>query len=474
MHVHHRRFMAALALLLPIALVGCQSLGGGSDAALEASGVVEAVEVRMSPEFGGRVVELLAEEGDAVSAGQALVRLDDSYLQAQRQQAQAAFEAAQAQQASAQAALDSAQASLQAAQAGVAAAQAQLDIERALARAQDLPARVQAWAFQPPAAFDLPNWYFSDEENLDAAKDAVEKAEQELQEAQEGLQNAVPESLRADLIKAEGRLAQAREAFRIAEDLRARVVVGPERREVRDAVQDWYDEAVDELDAAQKAYDELLTDEEADAVIAARARIATAEERYQAAQANYESHLTGEHALSVTAAQAMLESAQANAAYSQALVEQARAGVQQAEQGLQSAQSSLELLDLQIEKMTLYAPVDGVVLTRAAEIGELLAPGGVALTIGRLDDLKVMIYISEDQYGRIKLGDAAEVRVDSFPEETFTARVTRIADQAEYTPRNVQTKEERQTTVFAVELSVTDGHGMLKPGMPADVRFVVK
>ncbi len=94
-----------------------------------------------------------------------------------------------------------------------------------------------------------------------------------------------------------------------------------------------------------------------------------------------------------------------------------------------------------------------------------------AMTIGQLEDLTVTVYIPEDRYGRINLGDEAEVTTDSFPGMVFIAHVTRIADRAEYTPRNVQTQEERRTTVFAIELKVEDLEGDLKPGMPVDVEF---
>ena len=93
------------------------------------------------------------------------------------------------------------------------------------------------------------------------------------------------------------------------------------------------------------------------------------------------------------------------------------------------------------------------------------------MTIAQLDTLTVTVYISEDHYGEVSLGQNASLSVDSFPDETFSATVTRIADQAEYTPRNVQTKEERQTTVYAIELSVENLDGKLKPGMPVDVTF---
>jgi HlyD family secretion protein len=79
--------------------------------------------------------------------------------------------------------------------------------------------------------------------------------------------------------------------------------------------------------------------------------------------------------------------------------------------------------------------------------------------------------VPEDRYGELRVGQAALVTVDSFPDVIFQAKVVRIADQAEFTPRNVQTDEGRRTTVFAVELSIEDSSGQLKPGMPATVRF---
>ena len=85
--------------------------------------------------------------------------------------------------------------------------------------------------------------------------------------------------------------------------------------------------------------------------------------------------------------------------------------------------------------------------------------------------MPITVFVSEENYGQISLGDQAVVSVDSFPGEKFSARVVHIADRAEFTPRNVQTPEGRKTTVFAVELSVLDDNGKLKPGMPADVKF---
>ena len=129
------------------------------------------------------------------------------------------------------------------------------------------------------------------------------------------------------------------------------------------------------------------------------------------------------------------------------------------------------LVAVQLNKLQVRAPSAGVIMTRDVEPGEVVQPGVPLLTIGQLDQLTITVYLPEDRYGQVNLGDTAQVSVDSFPGQAFTARVTRIADQAEFTPRNVQTQEERSSTVYAVQLSVDDLAGKLKPGMPADVLF---
>jgi multidrug resistance efflux pump len=136
------------------------------------------------------------------------------------------------------------------------------------------------------------------------------------------------------------------------------------------------------------------------------------------------------------------------------------------------AELDLKTLDLQLEKLMIRAPLDGVVTARQIEPGEVLLAGAPALSIGELDRLTITVFLPEDRYGELRLGQEATVTVDAFPGEAFSAAVVRIADEAEFTPRNVQTEEGRRTTVFAVELAVDDETGRLKPGMPADVRFV--
>jgi HlyD family secretion protein len=117
------------------------------------------------------------------------------------------------------------------------------------------------------------------------------------------------------------------------------------------------------------------------------------------------------------------------------------------------------------------SPLAGTVLERLVEPGEFAAPGSTLLVVAPLDQLDLKIYVPENLYGRIGLRQTYPVTVDSFPGETFEGTVRFISDQAEFTPRNVQTTDSRQTTVYAVKLDLAPSGGKLKPGMPADVHL---
>jgi HlyD family secretion protein len=115
------------------------------------------------------------------------------------------------------------------------------------------------------------------------------------------------------------------------------------------------------------------------------------------------------------------------------------------------------------------SPIEGIVLERLVEPGEVASMGATIVTISNLDDLKLTVFVPEDRYGRFMLGQSCTVMVDSFPNEAFGGTVSHIADQAEFTPRNVQTVDSRKTTVFAIRFDLAPTGGKLKPGMPADV-----
>jgi multidrug resistance efflux pump len=96
------------------------------------------------------------------------------------------------------------------------------------------------------------------------------------------------------------------------------------------------------------------------------------------------------------------------------------------------------------------------------------------LTLGELDRIKLTVYVSERELGQIKVGQPVTIHIDSFPDRGFEGAVSAIADEAEFTPRNVQTQDERADTVFAVEIQILNPDHVIKPGVPADAAFDVE
>ncbi|HEY57986.1 MAG TPA: HlyD family efflux transporter periplasmic adaptor subunit [Anaerolineae bacterium] len=442
-----RMVLIALIVLVGggvVAYLGVVS-GGKGDGHLRATGTVEAQEVAVGAELTGRVAEVLVSKGQQVHAGDLLFRLDDTLLQAQRREAEAALGTARAQ--------------VEVAQANLEAARLQAQIAEQQAHLAEQRQRLAPWLDNAPADFVQPLWYFTQEERLAAAQQEVEAARQAWEQEQQSLQAVLDLASSANLTQAEERLQRARQAYLAAKAVldQAKASGDPS---LQDQAQAQFDAALDELKAAQTAYDRLLTTKAAQDVLEARARLAVARERYDAALDRWYALQTGEHALSVQAARLAVQQAEKALAQAQAAVAQ--------------AQARLDLIDRQLEKTRVLAPTDGVVTALNVDPGEVLQAGATALTLGRLDRLTITVYIPEGKYGTLRLGDKATVTVDSFPGETFEAQVVYIAQQAEYTPRNVQTKEGRTTTVYAVELQVYDPAGKLKPGMPADVDFGVR
>jgi HlyD family secretion protein len=130
-----------------------------------------------------------------------------------------------------------------------------------------------------------------------------------------------------------------------------------------------------------------------------------------------------------------------------------------AQKGVLSAQMS----DRQVE-----SPVDGVVLSKSAETGEVLAGGAALLTIGDIDRPWVRGYIGETDLGRVKLGMAADVTTDSYPGKIYKGKITFINSEAEFTPKQIQTTEERVKLVYRVKIEVENPNRELKSNMPVD------
>jgi HlyD family secretion protein len=136
------------------------------------------------------------------------------------------------------------------------------------------------------------------------------------------------------------------------------------------------------------------------------------------------------------------------------------------------AEAQLAVLEKKIDDCTVVAPADGVVTTVAAEEGEFAAAGAPLLTISKTSDVELTIYVPEGDLGRVSVGQKAELAVDAFDDRRFTGHVTYISPIAEFTPKNVQTKDDRVKQVFAVRIAVPNPDGALKAGLSADARLV--
>lgn len=138
------------------------------------------------------------------------------------------------------------------------------------------------------------------------------------------------------------------------------------------------------------------------------------------------------------------------------------------------AASRLAQAQLAADKTAVAAPEDGVVLRRLTEKGEVVKPASSLYTLLKAGELHITVYVPEANLNEVRLGRTAEIAVDAYPGDVFSGTVTHVADKAEFTPKNVQTPEERTKMVFAVKVRLTSGLDRLKPGMPADVRFVAE
>jgi len=143
--------------------------------------------------------------------------------------------------------------------------------------------------------------------------------------------------------------------------------------------------------------------------------------------------------------------------------------VAQAKAKQSSALQRLKEVEVSYRETKIYTPADGVILSRVAEEGEVVNPGQVIYTMVDLNKLYIKVYIPEPELGKVKLGQQARIYVDAYLDRYFNGTLTRVYEQAEFTPKNVETKDERVKLVFGAEVSVDNPEGLLKPGMPADV-----
>jgi len=437
---HNLLKVVSLAVVLTFLLSACATTETGK---FTASGSFSAIDTSIAPELSGKVIEVSVLEGERVTAGETLFKIDAEVSQAQYDQAAAAVSAAEA-------AVDASRG-----QAASAEAQYQLALQGALL--QDMPNRQIAWTNSLPEDYQK-SWYFNETELIEAAKTQVDSAEKALASARVELENEQKKASSKDFIAAEKRLALAQVTLTVADATLAQAQTAG-NSDLEDAAIESKDAAQAEFDSALSDYQRMLTTSVADSITLARSRVAVAQATLDNARDALLALQTGDQSLQVVAAQKASEAAAS-------VVKQAEAGLEQAKQALNMAQ-------LQLDRTTITSPVDGVVLTRNVEVGDLAVAGGTVMRVANLDTLDLVVYLPEDQYGQVNIGDEVYITVDSFAGETFKGTIIRISDEAEFTPKNVQTESGRKSTVYSVKIQVLNPDHKLKPGMPADVEFSI-
>jgi HlyD family secretion protein len=139
---------------------------------------------------------------------------------------------------------------------------------------------------------------------------------------------------------------------------------------------------------------------------------------------------------------------------------------------VRAAFAQRDIARAQLAQATVRSPLSAVVLDVAVKRGEIASAGQTLMTLGDLSRPTLVVYIPEPQIGRVKLGQKAEVTTDAFPGRTFAGTVSQVAEQAEFTPTSVQTKDQRTKLVYGVTIRLTNPGRMLKPGMPADAALI--
>jgi multidrug resistance efflux pump len=383
--------------------------------ALVGSGSIEAETVAITAELGGRIIELKVDEGDEVTAGQILVELDKAGLLAQKTQLEAAISTAKAnlELVSAPArSEDIAAAQAQLSQAKVARDGAKLSWERAkelVNNPHKLTARINQTQAQVTVA----------ERNLEMAQVQLKRMDIQAEAASRNQSN------HAALVQNEAAQHQLQAAQ-----------VGIEMAEVA-------------LNGTKRQVEHLIQMRNQPLTLIAQAHLAEA--TYWQTEA------------AVLAAEANLTAVEADPTPEDIAV--ARAQVREAE-------TILAAVDVQLAKQTLTAPRDGLIGRKLANPGELAAPGAVLLELNDIDIVDLVVYIPETRIGEVKVGQKAQVYVDAYDDQVFEGWVSFIAHEAEFTPRNVQTQEERVNLVFAVKIKLDNSDHRLKPGMPADAKIL--
>lgn len=242
------------------------------------------------------------------------------------------------------------------------------------------------------------------------------------------------------------------------------------------------DQAEAQVESARALLDELESGFRSEEIAQARAALNAARQRladarrdlertrnlFEGGAVSREAYDKAEVALEV--AQSQYEQAEEQLGLMESGPRRERIAAQRAQ--LRQSEAAVRAIDAALANMKVVAPFDGIVTVRHREPGEIVPPGSAVLTVMNPDDRWVRIYVREDRIGAVKIGTPATITTDTYPEKSYDGVVTFIASEAEFTPKNVQTAEERVKLVYAVKVRIAGDPDLdLKPGMPADVRL---
>lgn len=275
------------------------------------------------------------------------------------------------------------------------------------------------------------------------------------------------EGRRAELGAAQARLEELRAGSRPQEIAEAQAAVAAARTEFERASRDWERAQVlhknDDISTAQR--DQYRARHEA-----AAAALKQAEQRASLVEAGPRGETIEAAASQVARARAGVRAGEANALETER--RQQETAAREAETA--RARAQLALIDAQLADTVAVSPVGGVVLVKAADPGEVVAPGTTVLSVGDIDHPWLRGYIGARDLGRVKIGNPVRVTTDSFPGKIYKGRVTFIASEAEFTPKQIQTQEERLKLVYRVKIDVENPGRELKSNMPADAEILVQ
>lgn len=377
-----KRSTVIFSILVAVCVVGAGYAwwrSNGRSSSFVVSGIIEADDIHVGSKVGGRVLKVVAREGQTVKSGETLVLLEPKEFDASLAEAQAVLRQAEA--------------------------------KHSLVMAGSRP------------------------EEIEQAEAAVKQAQADLNQLISGPRQQEIDQAAAEWKAAMAQAENAQKFLQRMEDLAKRELVA--KQEYDDALTK-ADEAGQKMIAARQRYDLLLAGTRKEEVERSRQRLAEADAKRRQILSGFR-----------------------------------KEEIAQAKSELEAARARVEFMRTQLEETVIKAPVDALVEALDLEPGDMIGAGKPVATLLRTGSLWVRAYLPEARLGFVQPGLQVQVRVDSFPDRNFSGVVRRIHRQGEFTPRNIQTHEERALQVFQVEVVLDDPDHVLRPGMSADVRIQI-